>query len=106
MGSDVFAKGNDVVKVDNQYVHQFISENGLHNPLERRRSSSQSEWYPVVFEQSKSGGESCLVSFSRGSFYLIIGRGEISGREVISTSQYIKARDADSAPELLGWTDF
>ena len=35
VGSDVLAKGSDVMKVDNQYLQQFISENGLHNPLER-----------------------------------------------------------------------
>ena len=90
VGSDVLAKGSDVIKVDNQYLQQFISENGLHNPLERCRSSSQSEWYPVVFEQSEGGGASCLMSVSRGKFYLIFGRSQINGREVLSTSQDIK----------------
>ena len=91
LGSDVLAKGNDRIKVDNQYLQQFISENGLHNPLERCRSSSQSEWHPVVFEQSKRGGESCLVSVSRGNFYLIVRRSQINGRELLTTSQDIKA---------------
>ena len=90
VGSDVLAKGSDVIKVDNRYLQQFISENGLHNPLERCRSSSQSEWHPVVFEQSERGGASCLMSVSRGKFYLIFGRSQINGREVLSTSQDIK----------------
>ena len=91
VSADVLAKDNDVIKVDNQDLQQFIPENGLHNPLERRRGSSQSEWHPVVFEQSKRGGESCLVSVSRGNFYLVVSRGQINGREVLSTSQDIKA---------------
>ena len=90
VGSDVLAKGSDVIKVDNQYLQQFISENGLHNLLERCRCSSQSEWHPVVFEQSKGGGASCLISVSRGKFYLILGRSQISDRKVLSISQDIK----------------
>lgn len=59
--------------VPDQDFQQFVTENGLHNPVER--SGRASERHPIVLKQPEGDGESCVWSVHRCNFYVIIGRG-------------------------------
>lgn len=77
--------GFDLLTEDNDYL-----ENGLHYPMEVYRGSSKTEWHPVVLKQSKQGGKRCFVSIGRINFYLIVGRGQVNGGDVLWSSQDIQ----------------